>query len=95
MSELRLTPIGRALHRPNLVLGGEREPVLVAAILCAGVAVSALNFVAIGIGIAVWLTAALFLRMMAKSDPYMSKVYLRQLRYPAYLPARSRPFRKD
>jgi type IV secretory pathway TrbD component len=30
--------------------------------------------------------------MMAKADPQISKVYLRQLRYPAYLPARSRPF---
>ena len=29
------------------------------------------------------------------ADLYMTKVYLRQLRYPAYLPARSRPWRKD
>jgi type IV secretion system protein VirB3 len=93
MSQLRLTPISRALHRPNLILGGEREPVLVTAILCAGVAVSALNLVAIATGAAVWLIAALFLRMMAKADPQMSKVYLRQLRYPAYLPARSHPAR--
>jgi type IV secretion system protein VirB3 len=75
------------------MFGGEREPVLVTAILCAGVAVSALNLVAIATGTAVWLIAALFLRMMAKADPHMSKVYLRQLRYPAYLPARSRPAR--
>jgi type IV secretion system protein VirB3 len=92
---LRLTPIHRALHRPNLILGGEREPVLIIAIVCAGVVVSALNLVAIGIGGLVWLTAALFLRMMAKADPYMSKIYLRQLRFPAYLPARSRISRKD
>jgi len=95
MSTLRRTPIHRALHRPSLIAGGEREPVLVAAILCGGVAVSALNLVATVIGIVVWLIAIAFLRMMAKSDPFMSKVYLRQLRYPAYLPARSRPFRKE
>ena len=95
MSTLRRTAIHRALHRPSLIVGGEREPVLVAAILCGGVAVSALNLVAAVIGIVVWLVAIAFLRMMAKSDPFMSKVYLRQLRYPAYLPARSRPFRKE
>jgi type IV secretion system protein VirB3 len=95
MSALRKTSIPRALHRPNLVLGAEREPVLITAILCAGVSVSALNLVGIGVGIGVWLIAALFLRMMAKADPYMSKVYLRQLAYPPYLPARSRPTRKD
>ena len=94
MSELRLTAIPRALSRPNLILGGEREPVLITAIICAGVAVSALNLVAIGIGLGVWLVAAFFLRLMAKADPYMTKVYLRQLHYPAYLPARSRPWRK-
>ena len=95
MSALRRTAIRRALHRPNLILGGEREPVLVAAILCGGVAVSALNIVAAVTGLAVWLIAIGFLRMMAKSDPQMSKIYLRQLRYPAYLPARSRPFSKE
>jgi type IV secretion system protein VirB3 len=94
MSALRRTAIHRALHRPNLILGGEREPVLVTAILCGGVAVSALNVVAALIGLGVWLISIGFLRMMAKADPQISKVYLRQLRYPVYLPARSRPFRK-
>ena len=95
MTALRRTAIYRALHRPNLILGGEREPVLVTAILCGGVAVSALNLVAAVIGLAVWLIAIGFLRMMAKADPQMSEVYLRQLRYPAYLPARSRAFSKE
>ena len=91
MSTLRRTAIHRALHRPNLFAGGEREPVLVTAILCGGVAVSALNLVATAIGIVVWLIAIAFLRMMAKSDPFMSKVYLRQLRYPALSPGALAP----
>jgi type IV secretion system protein TrbD len=40
---LRRTPIYRALHRPNLFFGGERELVLITAILCAGVGVSSLT----------------------------------------------------
>jgi type IV secretory pathway TrbD component len=93
MTGLRRTPLYRALYRPNLLLGGEREPVLIAAILCGGVALSALNLVAIGIGFAVWATAIGLLRLMAKADPLMSRIYLRQLGYRPYYPARSRPFR--
>jgi type IV secretion system protein VirB3 len=84
-------PIYRALWRANLIAGGERELVLIAAIVCGGVAVSGLNFVSAAIGGAVWLIILMFLRMMAQADPNMSKVYLRHLRYRPYYPARSRP----
>jgi type IV secretion system protein VirB3 len=94
MSGLRRTPLHRALYRPNLILGGERELVLITAIICGGVAVSGLNLVSAAIGVAVWLIAIALLRMMAKADPHMSKVYLRHLRFAAYYPPRSRPFRK-
>lgn len=90
---LRRTPLYRALYRPNLILGGEREPVLIAAILTGGVALSALNLVAIGIGFAVWVVAIGLLRLMAKTDAQMTRIYLRQLAYRAYYPARSRPHR--
>jgi type IV secretion system protein VirB3 len=95
MSGLRRTPLHRALYRPNLILGGERELVLIIAIICGGVAVSGLNLVSAAIGVAVWLAAIALLRMMAKADPHMSKVYLRHLRFAAYYPPRSRPFRKN
>ncbi len=95
MSELRCTPLYRALHRPNLLLGGERELVLITAILCGGVAVSSLNLAAIGVGGGLWLMLIGLFRLMAKADPYLSKIYLRQLQFAAYYPARSRPFRKD
>jgi type IV secretory pathway TrbD component len=84
-------PIYRALWRANLIAGGERELVLIAAIVCGGVAVSGLNLVSAAIGGAVWLVILMFLRMMAQADPNMSKVYLRHLRYRPYYPARSRP----
>jgi type IV secretion system protein TrbD len=95
MTRLRRTALHRALYRPNLILGGERELVLITAIICGGVAVSGLNLVSAAIGVAVWLIAIALLRMMAKADPHMSKVYLRHLRFAAYYPPRSRPFRKD
>lgn len=95
MGELRRSPLYRALHRPNLFLGGERELVLFTAIVCAGLAVSSLNLVAGGVAFFVWVILIGLFRMMAKADPYMSKIYLRQLKFQGYYPARSRPFRKD
>lgn len=91
-SRIRRTPLHRALHRPNLILGGERELVLITAILCGGVAVSGLNIVSFSIGVCVWLVTLAFLQMMAKTDPHLSKVYLRYLRYRPFYPARSHPF---
>jgi type IV secretion system protein TrbD len=93
MPDLRQTPLHRALHRPNLFLGGERELVLIAAIVCGGVAVSALNIVATAIGAGVWVLVIGLLRLMAKSDPQMSRVYLRHVGYRPYYPPRSRPAR--
>ena len=93
MGDLRRTPLARTLYRPNLFLGGERELVLITAVVCAGVAVSSLNLVAIVIGIAVWGVCIGLFRMMAKADPMMARVYLRQIKGQRYYPARSRPFR--
>jgi type IV secretion system protein VirB3 len=95
MSDLRRTVIYRALHRPNLFLGGERELVLLTAVVCAGLPVSSLNLVAGAIGLVLWIFLIAVFRMMGKADPVMSKVYLRQLSYAAYYPARSRASRID
>ena len=95
MSDLRRTVIYRALHRPNLFLGGERELVLLTAVVCAGLPVSSLNLVAGAIGLVLWIFLIAIFRMMGKADPFMSKVYLRQLSYAAYYPARSRASRPD
>jgi type IV secretion system protein VirB3 len=89
MSALRRTPIYRALHRPNLFLGGERELVLITAIACAGVGVSSLTVFGAVASLLVWSLCIGLFRLMAKSDPQLSRVYLRQLRHQPYYPARS------
>jgi len=95
MSELRRTVLYRALHRPNLFLGGERELVMITAVVCGGLPASSLNLIATAIGLVLWVFLTDIFRMMAKADPYMSRVYLRQLNYGAYYPARSRASRPD
>lgn len=91
MAGLRTTPIFRALHRPNLIMGGERRPVLMLIISSVGLAVSSLNAVAFVVSAILWVAGIFYLRMMAKSDQYMIAVYMRSLKYKGYYAPRSRP----
>jgi len=95
VSELRYTRILRALYRPNLVAGGERELVLMTGFLCADVAISSVNLPGVIGASVVWVLCLVGLRMMAKADPQMSKVYRRHIQYNSYYPPRSRPWRID
>jgi type IV secretion system protein TrbD len=95
MSELRRTPMYRVNWRPNLLLGGERELVLITALACGGLAVSGMNLVSAVTGGGVWLVCIGLFRLMAKADPHMTQVYLRQLTHQRFYPARSRPWRRD
>jgi len=90
---LRQTMIRRALHRPQQVMGGERELVLFSMLVAGGVIVASLNWVATIAGICVWFVSIYGLRQMAKADPIMSKVYIRQLKYRDYYAPFSRPWR--
>ena len=92
---LRHLPFHRVLHRPSLFLGGEREPALLALVVAGGLAVSGMNTVSFLVGAALWFSVIPVLRWMAKSDPHMSKIYMRHIRYGGYYPARSRPYRKE
>lgn len=92
---LRHLPFHRVLHRPSQFLGGEREPALMTLIIAGGLAIAGMNTVSFLVGGALWFSAIPLLRWMAKADPQMAKVYLRQIKYRGYYPARSRPFRTE
>ena len=83
----------RALHRPNLILGGERKLVLTTGLVSLGLIVTALNLPATIFAIIFWFVCLAALRQMAKADPMLSGLYLRNIRYRGYYAARSRPFR--
>ena len=89
---LRETAIYRSLHRANLVLGGERELVLMTALLAAALVVTGMTWVTTGFGVVLWLVSLPIYRAMAKRDPQLSRVYLRFLFKQRYYPPRSRPW---
>ena len=94
MEKLRQTKVHRALHRPQLILGGERELTLFSALVAGGIAVASLNIISALVGGVIWGFCLYGLRRMAKADPAMSKIYVRHRKYADHYPAFSRPWRK-
>ena len=86
--------IHRALSRPNLLMGADRELVLLTGLAAAISAFVVLTWFSVLFGIAIWIGVVAALRMMAKADPMMRRVYVRHIGYrPTYRPTSS-PWRR-
>lgn len=93
MSGLRHTPFHRALHRPNLIWGGDRELMLFTLMISGVMVIASMNMVSFIAGLVLGSFCVYVLRRMAKADPLMRQVYLRQAKYNRYYPPFSRPWR--
>ena len=93
-SPLARSRIHRALSRPNLMMGADRELVLLTGLAAAISAFVVLTWFSVLFGIAIWIGVVAALRMMAKADPMMRQVYVRHIGYrPSYRPTSS-PWRR-
>jgi type IV secretion system protein VirB3 len=92
---IRTVPIRRAGNRENLLLGADREIVMFSGLLAGALVFSAQELKACIFGVLMWIAAIHVFRLMAKADPKMRFVYLRQRRYRKYYAARSTPFREN
>ncbi|WP_137136029.1 conjugal transfer protein TrbD [Rhizobium sp. FKY42] len=91
---LQRNRIHRALSRPNLLLGADRELLMIT-----GLAAVILIFVVLTVysavfGVAVWIFIVGLLRLMARSDPLMRRLYLRHISYKPYYNSTSTPWRR-
>ncbi|MGV2168830.1 conjugal transfer protein TrbD [Agrobacterium tumefaciens] len=93
-SNLIRSRVHRALSRPNLLMGADRELVLVTALAAAILIFVVLTWYAALFGVAIWLVAVAALRMMAKADPLMRRVYIRHISYKTFYRATSSPWRR-
>lgn len=90
MEELRHISIHRALNRPNLFLGGEREWVLFTGLIAFTLIAGVMSLASALVGIIFWFSSLALLRRMGKADPMLSKIYFRQVQRQTYYPARTR-----
>jgi type IV secretory pathway TrbD component len=86
----RTIPIHTSLIRPILLMGAERELVLISAIIAAVLVMSLERLLFTAVGVVFWGLSLAALQGAAKSDPQFSRVYLRHTHYHAYYAAQSR-----
>ena len=86
---MRSIVIHPAVNRPNQLLGGDRELVLVAALTAATLALSLGAWWGVGLAALFWIGSIGVLQRMGKADPLLRQVYLRHIRYRQFYPAKS------
>nr|WP_320013114.1 conjugal transfer protein TrbD [uncultured Desulfobulbus sp.] len=86
---MRAVPIRQSLHRHNLVFGAERELVMFSALIAFLVGVGGMTIIAGLAALGFWLCSIAVLRLMAKSDPLMSKIWARHIGQQEFYAARA------
>ena len=95
MSDDSGIPIHEALNRPILMMGGERNLVLMLAII-AGVFIFSLAHVWAAVaGITMWVIGQWGLSRAAAYDPQLSQTGIRAMKYKRHYPAQATPFASD
>jgi type IV secretion system protein VirB3 len=85
-------PLHESLNRPMLILGGERNAVLLLMVI-AGVFIFSLHALwATAVGSALWIVGQFALARAGSYDPQLSRTGARSLRYQRYYPAAASPF---
>lgn len=93
-SGLARSRIHRALSRPNLLMGADRELVLLTGLAAVILIFVVLTWYAALFGVFIWTFTVGFLRMMAKADPAMRRVYMRHVNYRQHYRPTSSPWRR-
>lgn len=88
------TPIHESLNRPILMMGGERNLVLMLAILAGMFIFSLAKLWAAAIGITLWVTGQWALSRAAAYDPQLSKTGTRLMKYRRFYTARATAYAK-
>jgi len=81
--------VHQSCNRPNLLLGGDRELILLSAMLSAMLAFVIATWWGAVSGIVLWIFAVAVLNRLGKADPLMRQTYIRHIRYRRFYPAKS------
>ena len=85
----RKIDVHRSLTRPLLMMGCEREPLIISAVLAATLVFMLGNLFFAIVGVLFWVIAVGVLQRMAKSDHQLSSIYLRHTKYRTFYSAQS------
>ena len=81
--------IHQSANRPNQLMGGDRELVLVTILITVSLTFSIASMWGLALA-AIWHVSAMAaVKRMGKADPLLRHIYMRHIRYRAFYPARS------
>lgn len=89
MEKPREILIHQSCNRHNLLLGCDRELVLLAALFSAMLIFALVTWWGVAAGVVLWIVAVAVLSRMGKTDPMLRHVYVRHVRYRPFYPAKS------
>lgn len=85
----RTVIIHPSINRPNQLLGGDRELVLITTLTATTLGLSLGSWWGVCLAVIFWIGAVGVLQRMGKADPVLRQVYLRHIRYRQFYPAKS------
>ncbi|WP_144600715.1 conjugal transfer protein TrbD [Campylobacter coli] len=93
MEELQRIDIYSALNKPNLIFGADRELILMVGLISFALIFTGATLLTSIVGITLFFICNLLLRLMAKSDPLMRQIFMRQVKYKKFYYPQSTPFK--
>jgi type IV secretion system protein TrbD len=85
-----ITPLLQSLTRPILLLGGERENIILLACVAMSLCAAGRDLWSVILASLVWTIGLIASKLSAKLDPWATKVFLRSLLYRDFYHAREK-----
>ncbi|EDP6893716.1 conjugal transfer protein TrbD [Campylobacter lari] len=95
METLQKVDIYSALNKPNLIFGADRELIMFVGLISFALIFAGVTLFTTIIGFLLFFVCGGLLRLMAKSDPLMRQIFIRQSKYKKFYYPQSTPFSKD
>ncbi|WP_245549587.1 conjugal transfer protein TrbD [Maridesulfovibrio hydrothermalis] len=89
---MRTIVIHKSLNRKILVMGGDRELVMLSALIALVLGVGGMTIPSGLAGLTFWTISLFIFQKMAKEDQQMFQIWLRHRKQQDYYPARSTPW---
>ncbi|MBF0511413.1 MAG: VirB3 family type IV secretion system protein [Candidatus Omnitrophica bacterium] len=86
----KLTTVYQSLTRPILLIGAERENVILLACVCLSLCTVGRDVLSLSLALLVWTVGLILSKISARHDPWGTKVFIRSLSYRDYYPAREK-----
>jgi len=84
------TPLLQSMTKPILLLGGERENVIILACIALSLCTAGRDLLSLIMAIVIWCIGLIVSKISAKTDPWATKVFLRSLLYRDFYHAREK-----